>query len=266
MSAEKPSWDEVFKYAKDVVHIKLGKFTIPEEQKEEVVQEAYLKVFKSYERIDPEKSWKGFVSSQVRGAILDYFRGGDGFQENKTGSTFMCTRLKPTDNNGKPFGLDEVLGHYGVYNKLDENYSRRIHWGLLAKLCSKEDSLYIFVKHVLLGFTVTEISEESSLSRERCTMQVQQLLERFDHPNSRFDKCVDQMIFALGLSEVYGTPNEDNGWGHEFVPVDFAIKNKISNKNFTPQYELFDSGHNQKVLSERLDRATIKGVSNEATN
>lgn len=81
----KPDINEVLLYAGKQVdkYLKDHAAHLPREQKEEVRQEALLRVANAYPNLDPSRGWKSFVQNHARGGVLDYLRDGTGFKETR---------------------------------------------------------------------------------------------------------------------------------------------------------------------------------------
>lgn len=236
-----PSWTEVSEHVTKTIGFVIGTRgkELPIDQKEDISQEALLRCWKAYENIDGDRGWKSFISTHCHGAFLDYIKTGRGFQEHKSNSTEFKSRLNFMESDGETnSSLDHILGSQGIFHTLDTEFETKIKWDLLSRIASRDDSVLILAK-ILLGFSVSEISDDSVFCRERVGQQVNELLERFDDPKNNGDKWINQIIYALGLSIHYGTPNEDNGWGWEYPPTDFFENVEIKNKKFSPQLEFF---------------------------
>lgn len=236
----KPEWNEVYRYAERRIKVLTARNFLhtPDFQKDEMAQEARIRVWQAYESLEGDKGWKSYISLHVRGAFLDYYRSGSGFIEDKTGSAFMSDRVTMFDHETrKEKDVEAILAVCGFYDEM-ELREVKIRWDLISHLASREDAVLILAKSIM-GFSITEIAEDSSLSRERVHQQVSELIAKFDNPTYRTDKWINQIIYAFGLSDFYGTPNKDNGWGWEFSPIDLFNRVHISNKEFTPQLALF---------------------------
>lgn len=236
-----PSWEEVSEYVtKTIKYINAtrGK-DLPIDQKEDITQEALIRCWKASKNIEEDRGWKSFMKTHCYGAFLDYLKSGSGFQEHKTNSKNLKSRLNYLESDGETIrSIDQILGSQGIFHTLDEGFETKIKWDLLSRIASRDDSVLILAK-ILLGFSVSEISDDSVFCRERVGQQVNELLEKFDDPKNHGDKWVNQIIYALGLSTYYGTPNEDNTWGWEYPPTDFFQSIEITNKKFTPQLSFF---------------------------
>lgn len=81
----KPSMDEVLRYALGNVRKQIYDIAgyIPDEQKEEIEQEAMVRVIALYPKLDPSKGWKSFVYTHAVGAVKDYQKLGHGFSETR---------------------------------------------------------------------------------------------------------------------------------------------------------------------------------------
>ena len=84
---EKPSMNDVLKYATDQVDRLLREKAahLQHEHRDEVRQEALIRVAKAYAELDVTRGWKSFVQTHCKGAILDYLRAGTGFKESRWG-------------------------------------------------------------------------------------------------------------------------------------------------------------------------------------
>src|ERR1700747_3167675 len=82
MSPVMPSIETVCEYAKPNIWKFISKYAddFPHEQKEEIVQEVYIRLIKAYPGIDPSKGWKSFVYNHCRGGVMDYAKAGNGFE------------------------------------------------------------------------------------------------------------------------------------------------------------------------------------------
>ncbi|MGZ3687330.1 MAG: hypothetical protein ACXWPM_01085 [Bdellovibrionota bacterium] len=82
---EKPSLDEVLAYATKQAdkYVRDLAAHLPPEQQEEICQEALVRIFKAYDKIDPKRGWRTFVQEHCWGAAQDYKRDGKGFRETR---------------------------------------------------------------------------------------------------------------------------------------------------------------------------------------
>lgn len=79
----KPTMDEVLEYATKQAdkYLREKASHIPDEQQDEIRQEALIRVAKAYPDLDVALGWKSFVQFHAKGAIKDYLRAGAGFKE-----------------------------------------------------------------------------------------------------------------------------------------------------------------------------------------
>ena len=229
---DKPSIEEVLKYATKQIGIYIGKIasTLPHEQRDEASQNALLRVLEAYKRIDASKGWKSFVQRHCSGAILDYIRWGTGFEE--------VTLRKPTDDDNihkKPWrlktrlqivqehegeiSLDSTLGFVGIFETQPDIEDYKPNWALIARMASQDVDIHLVAK-LMLGFTQTELSSMFKVSRERLTQRLQEFCNRLDDPMYLGSRWVAQTIFAFGLCSKFHQPEIDLGFGWEHDPVD----------------------------------------------
>lgn len=235
----KPSIDEVIAYAHRtaVRYISHKNTGLPHEQREEIQQDAMLRVIRIYPRIE-NKGWKSFIQKHIMGVSKDYYKTGSGFEENKT----LChkKKLDPAlddfeslayriSNHLESQGLEEpaqdietILAQNGV-NAVEE-FSLPIcpNWPLLSRMARKDEDLRLVGK-LLAGFTHTALSAEFGITRERLSQKVREFFARLDAPEGVGDSWIEQCIFALGLCEYFGMPNKDLKIGWEYDPVDMKV-------------------------------------------
>lgn len=240
----KPSMDEVCKYAEITINIQLRKKYRDKSQEiqDELKQEAFLRVLKSYDDLDVDKGWKAYVQKHVFGAMADYIRSGRDFVEYKQ-SLHNESEMRPwrlvqrvtftkDDNNESVSDVDVIAGQNGIYteeNFLDLCSSEfKINWDLVSRLAYDSSRVYVFAKR-LLGLTQEEIAQELGVTRERIGQMTQSLLDMFDFPyrfvTSEFPEAVEwinQVIFAFGLCGVYGVERRDYGIGFHNPSIDFS--------------------------------------------
>jgi hypothetical protein len=74
----KPSFQSVYEYAQKSVGHYINKLArkLTDDQKEEVSQDAMLRVWQAYQDLDAARGWKSFVQLHCRGACLDYLKAG----------------------------------------------------------------------------------------------------------------------------------------------------------------------------------------------
>lgn len=232
---EKPSLEVVLKYADDQFGIICQRMTykkadlVPYEHREEMMQRARIRIFRRYEILDPKLGWKSFVQHQIRGAILDFLRAGEGFQETKE---FKDGRMNPlgsrvsthSKDDDESIDIDRVLG---VYVMLGQEFELRdrdrvnINMHLLARLSRLSMGLHVFVRKVILETDLSELAPVFGVTRERLSQVFHEFMETLKDPKSKRDPVICQIAFALGIAPMVEVPNFDNGSGHSFEPVDF---------------------------------------------
>jgi len=230
---EKPSIDEVLKYATKQVSIYIGKLasSLPFEQREEISQAAMLRILEAYKRIDGSKGWKSFVQRHCSGAVLDYIRWGVGFEEMtlKSKKEDEEPEIKPwrlksrlqliKKTNDDELSIDATVGLFGIHELQPEIGGYRPRWELIARMSSQDVDIHLVAK-LLLGFTQTELSSMFKVSRERLTQRLQEFCIRLDSPKLLSSRWVAQTIYAFGLCEKFHQPEVDLGFGWEYDPVD----------------------------------------------
>lgn len=225
--------NSILQYADKCVLLNINRYArkYPPEIKEEIRQTAAMRIFLASKKIDESKSWKSFVQYHARGAVLDYLKGGNGFTEegkvtdqNQDGIRF---RVELSDNdNGEILDVSETLGLMGVFSDSSaDRPSVEAKWDLLNRMATKDFHLAIVGK-VLLGFSQEDIAKQYNFkttttnTRERISQRLYEFFERLDDPFYFYCRWENQCIFALGLTEKYGTQNDDNGVGWDLPEVD----------------------------------------------
>lgn len=236
MDNSKPSMDDVLKYAKPLIHKFIGEHAcdVPTEQKEEIFQEANLRVIEAYADLDADKGWKSFVYNHCRGAVLDYLKAGEGFQEQRWsiakeeehGSRHVFKirdRLNNSNHDNEEIDIDHVLGANGIFSSIDFDIVA-IDWNLVAKMASSDEALHVFAKY-LRGFTIEELVNVFSVSRSRIQQLLAEFINRFDDPSYIHSPWFSQCIWALGLARHFGIADRDQSLvfgmiiGHSLIPV-----------------------------------------------
>lgn len=227
---EKPTVDEVLEYAEEQIKYYLRKYAkdAPHEQKEEMSQDARLRVFEAYQRIEADRGWRAFVQRHSFGAIADYLRHGRGCSEKAWTNVLdeetpeaLKFRLDFIDEDtNQALDLDDIVGHeQEIFPNLDPAKLININWELVARLCRLDHDLHLFVRHVLLGYPLTELTEQFGVTRERLGQRVSAFVKSIDAPEHVGNPWVEQIIFALGLSGQFQMKSEDRGVGWTLEPV-----------------------------------------------
>jgi len=218
---KKPSIQEVLSYAKPIVKKFIGKHAtdIPHEQKEEIEQECYLRLWASYENIDPDKGWKSFVYNHCRGSVLDYLKAGTGFSEDKWTLSNeedegeikvpkMRDRAFMVNSDDDSLDIDVVLGASGVFSTFDIDRIN-IRWNIVAKMASTDEKIHVFAKW-LRGFNLDEMGTIFNLSKSRIAQIISDFIKMLDDVDMQCaSPWVRQTIYAFGLSLHYGIEDID---------------------------------------------------------
>ncbi len=222
---------------------------VPLEHKEEMQQEAFIRILKSYEKIDATRGWKSFVFNHCRGAVMDYQKAGEGFAEKrwslnkkaaKKNNNFKLNSRMDFSREDQNITLDSVMMNVGLFSAIEED-SIKIKWDLLACMAAQDENLHVFAKY-LRGFEIAELSEFFFLSRGRICQIIEMVIERFDEPSLVDDVWFLQTCYAFGICRRFGLKDIDQsavmncniGWTKS--PVDLDCKTAIR----LPNYEQLD--------------------------
>lgn len=215
--------------------------SIPEEQKDEIKQDARLRVWKAYDRIDPEKGWKSFVQRHCQGAVLDYLRWGKGFTESHLAEPEeelkpwrLKQRLNFINDEGQKATVDEMLAFLGHYEEQDDPMDESPNWDLIARMASQDQDIHLVAK-LMIGFTHEEVSEMWKVSRERITQKLAEFCYKLDAPEYTGSRWIAQTIFAFGLCAKFHQPVIDLGFGWEYDKVDLFATNLDYLDSIDPQ-------------------------------
>lgn len=250
----KPELDEIIGYAGRCIEVYINKCAqnLPEEQKDEMRQNAYLRICEAYTRLDAEKGWKAFVQQHCRGAVLDYIRHGQGFEESAQSlskseqeqeqaaerrfTDTLKIRVNPMNEDGDSFmSIEEIAGLFGVHADQEEERPRmHPNWRLLARMASADEKIHLVAK-VLLGFKKPDLARQFGVSRERLCQRIKEFFETLDSPEKYHDHWTRQAIFAFGLWEFYGMEPEDIGMGWCYEPINLLDENSVSTALSDPQ-------------------------------
>lgn len=224
---KKPEFSEVYSYAMDSVSYNIRKIAshLPADQKEEIQQEAAIRVWKAYQILDVTQGWKSFIQWHTKGAVQDYLKLGHGNIEDGFVSNEAMDGLKyRVSNSGFEEDsdidcVDQTLAKNGVHTEsqiVEEKFKPR--WELLSRMAGDDDDLHIVCK-VLLGYSQRQIAEQytkaskGSISRERVSQRIYEFFAVLDSSESFNNPWVSQCIYALGLSDYYKEKEIDNGLG-----------------------------------------------------
>lgn len=244
ITIEKPTIEVVLSYAKFMIDhfVRKKAIDVPLEHKEEMQQEAFERILKSYERIDPSKGWKSFVFNHCRGAVMDYQKFGKGFAEDrwslqktskKRNSSTRINQRLDLDREDQNLTLDGVLMSAGIYESIniDPVY---IKWDLVARMASQDEVIHVFAKF-LRGFEILELAGFFDLSRSRIFQIIEIFVARFDDPELTDDPWFKQTCYAFGLCRKLGMKDEDQsknynmqiGWSFKSIDLDAKEPIKI---------------------------------------
>ena len=217
----------------------------PIEHKEEMQQEAYERILKSYARLDAEKGWKSFVFNHCRGAVMDYQKFGKGFAENrwsiqknmkrKKSSSIISHRID-LDKEDQGLTFDGVLMAAGIFDEI-KTERLPIKWDLVSRMASQDQLIHVFAKYIR-GFDHVELARFFGLSRSRIFQLIETFVERFDDPELVDDVWFKQTCYAFGICRKLGMKDQDQseiysmsiGWNS--IPVDLDRKEPIRIKEF----------------------------------
>lgn len=237
-SRKKPSIEEVIRYATPQVRKFIGEIAsdLPIEQREEIEQDAYLRLVSAYDAIDAELGWKSFVYLHCRGAVLDYCKFGRGFHEKRwsiaseegPGSSNpgkMRSRLDLVAD-GEDVDIDHVLGMNGAAVEAAVDVVK-IRWELVERMASQDECLRAFASHIR-GNGIEELAPTFGLCRARVGQLIQAFAARFDDPELADCPWFKQTCYAFGLCKHMGMPDVDQsevlgfqvGWGLPRVDLD----------------------------------------------
>lgn len=213
---------------------------VPLEHKEEMQQEAFERILKSYERLDAAKGWKSFVFNHCRGAVMDYQKFGKGFSEDrwslqktskKRSAHTRITKRIDFERDDQNLTLDGVLLSAGIFSSINQD-PIYINWDLVARMSAQDEVIHIFAKFIR-GFEILELAEFFDLSRSRIFQIIELFAARFDDPELIDDPWFKQTCFAFGLCRKLGMKEQDQseiykmaiGWS--FKPIDLDAKEPI---------------------------------------
>ncbi|MAD98800.1 MAG: hypothetical protein CMB99_15860 [Flavobacteriaceae bacterium] len=248
--------DELLSYLDAQVRRNLNIYasTLPFEQKDEIIQDARLRIIRYSKKYDIEKDkgWKALIQKKSRGYVLDYIRGRKGFMESKLGSD----EQKSDEQDGqtpKPYTkrvsttgvgpdgediLERVIDskhHCDLKSNLDQ-----ANWDLISRMAFHDPLIHIVAKRIL-GFSQDELATIFRVSRERISQCEREFREKLDSPDYIKSRWVAQTIYAFGLSDQYHQNTGDLGIGYEYEPVDLMSDSDNYLEQISPQLS-FDLG------------------------
>ena len=231
-----PAKHEIISYAKPIIFKFINKFAVdlPQEQKLEIEQTAYLRLLEAYDQINPDLGWKSFTFNHSRGAVLDYLKFGKGFAESKWSirkeegpqsrhRNKIKERVFHESTTGEELDIDQVLGQLGIFSDTEPK-ALNINWDLVARMAAYDKEIHATAKWIR-GFQIDEIATIFGVSRSKITQLIASFVFRFDDPECAVDKWFLQTCYAFGLCGHLGLPTIDQsrrgepvGWS--LPPVD----------------------------------------------
>lgn len=239
MAAEKPSKDVLIKYATPIVHkfINMYASEIPSEHKEEIAQDAFLRILEQYDQIDADKGWKSYVYNHSRGTVLDYLKAGKGFRESAWSIAKeeehdarnvlkIRERLSVSSDSPDEFDLEHALGKSGVFSEIS-TAEIEINWELVSRMSCHDEAIHAVAKF-LKGFSIQEIALVLSFSEQKVSNLIKGFWDRFDDPAKCLDTWFLQTAYALGICGHLGIPEIDQsdvlgfpvGWNWPAINLD----------------------------------------------
>lgn len=224
----KPSLDEVIEYASKRISYHLIRVpnSVPAELKEEMQQDAMVRVIEAYPKLDADKGWKAFVELHCQGAVKDYLKSGKGFIEHKksrfkiaegedTPREIMKHRVDVVNDDGDRLDAGEVLGINGISSEDTDELDHKIKWDLVSRMARVDHTIHLLAK-VLLDFDIAELSNTFGVTRERLSQRYHAFLAEMRSPLSARDPWLNQAMYAFGI----GDEISDNGLGYDHDPID----------------------------------------------
>lgn len=176
---------------------------LPKEQIEEIAQDCRLRIFRLARRIKSDAGWKTLIQKHIEGVFRDYRRRHRGFMQAMS---------------------DDMVRDYIDFHALSSQSDRlNINWPLVACLCREKKDLYFFVRHKILGETLSEIARDQRVSLERVHQRIQRFIHHLTDNSKPRDIWMLQIIYALGLSSIMGLPDCDHGVGWDLEPVELPL-------------------------------------------
>jgi DNA-directed RNA polymerase specialized sigma24 family protein len=252
-----PSIEEVIAYAEKSVAGYLKRFAsgLASELKDEIRQNAYVRVVEAFDRFEADRGWKAFVQLHCKGSVLDYLRDGKGFQE--TGWA-----AKPTDGDGahqdrlktrvgnfqfktsdeEMFDpdLESFLSAHGIHavHESEEDQVFKVNWELVSRMASIDPDVHLVGK-ILLGFTQSELAEGFGVTRERLGQRIRLFFDRLDSPEFFHNRWIKQTIYAFGLGPMFHMDPVDQQLGWNLRPVNLYSQDSVSKMKTRLQLALF---------------------------
>lgn len=242
--AAKPTVGAVLKYVERTLRVlrkTYGKH-VQAEHWEEIEQNAKLRAFEAYDRLDTGRGWKAFLQRHCRGALSDYKRAGHGFKE----SAHWLTKTTPEKRDANPHDLrerlvphssspegdggmciEELAGLHGIFAKAEIESCLSPTWPLIARMASVDTDIHVVGK-LFRGFTVGEIAEQFGVSSTRISQRISRFFHKLDSPQFYNTPWVNQTIYAFGLWDLFNMDPADNCLGWDLDPVDLDARDSAA--------------------------------------
>ena len=232
LKSQKPTFESVYEYALDSIGYNIKKHAsyLSDEHKENIRQEAAIRVWNAYQNLDADAGWKSFIGLHCMGAVKDYKKAAsfeDGIARDDQSDVSLHVRVELSRDDGDTMSVEQTAARFGIFSEqgLDTTEDFEPDWELLSKMAGRDESLMIVGK-ILLGFSQEEIAKQfaddlcDQISRERVSQKIHELFHKMDDPFFTNNSWVNQSIYALGLSKTFHMIEHDNGIGHDLEPFD----------------------------------------------
>ncbi|MFV8250230.1 hypothetical protein [Bdellovibrio bacteriovorus] len=230
--------------------------SLPAEQAEEAIQNAAISIYNKHSDIDfSDPRWRGLYRLKVEGAVKDYIRSGEGFEESILPSKEKPQEAQPEagaapedegpshpvpplttrvslfiEGEDQEADIDQILGLHGLYEE-QFNFRETINWDLVSRLASEHLGVHIFAK-LFLGFYPEEVGQMLDISRERILQLVDEFIASLDSDENYGNPLIDQIIYAFGWSEHFHMKHKDNGIGWNFKFIDLFASDSFKHTQF----------------------------------
>lgn len=203
---------------------------LPIQEREEVEQKVLFVFYQKYQagEINESLNWEGLISKSMVGYVRNHKRD----RRNERALMASCQH---------EFSIEDLCDQRNQsLPEVGSAMSDRIRWELLARLCSVDKELKVFVLFNIFNYTLNEVNELFGRSSEKRMADLNyEFLERLqpvsnDNPIVK-DPWMRQVLYALGISRLYGLEPIDQELGWKLDPVEFGPPpdvNKIEQINF----------------------------------
>ena len=122
--------------------------------------------------------------------------------------------------------VEEIAGIAGVFAD-PRQLTAGVRWELVARMASVDRELHLVAK-LIRGFTQQQLAQDAGCTREMLSQRFYGFIANLDSPENYHSRWWAQIIFALGLCEEYGMPDQDQALGWDLPPVDLDSPLTIS--------------------------------------